>query len=97
MTTGGTDIASYIRGRLHLAGVTDRTPIGTVLDVLLTVVIGPPGRARAMAPQAQPGPVEDLATRPRDVGHEPGAAGRDGDARRDLNPAVSAVIRCTCA
>ena len=33
MTTGGTDIASYIRGRLHLAGVTDRTPIGTVLDV----------------------------------------------------------------
>jgi hypothetical protein len=42
MTTGGTDIASYIRGRLHLAGITDRTPIGTVVDVLLTIVIDVP-------------------------------------------------------
>jgi hypothetical protein len=42
MTTGGTDVAGYIRGRLHLAGVDGSTPIGTVLDVLLTIVVAVP-------------------------------------------------------
>lgn len=42
MTTGGTDIASWMRGRLFLAGVDDDTPVGTVLDVLSTVIVEVP-------------------------------------------------------
>jgi hypothetical protein len=45
MTCGPTDIAAYLRGRLHLAGVDADTPVGTVLDVLLTIVVDVPADA----------------------------------------------------
>jgi hypothetical protein len=42
MTTGESDLAGYFRGRLHIAGVDADTPVGTVLDVLMTIVIDTP-------------------------------------------------------
>jgi hypothetical protein len=42
MTTGGSDVAGYMRGRLHVGGVDAGTPLCTALDVLLTIVIDTP-------------------------------------------------------
>lgn len=42
MTTGGTDIAAYLRGKLHLARIDHTTPLATALDVLMTLVVDVP-------------------------------------------------------
>lgn len=37
-----TDTAAYLRGRLFMAGVSDRTPLATALDVLTVLVMEVP-------------------------------------------------------
>lgn len=41
-TVGRTDTAAYIRGKLFMAGVGQRTPLGTALDVLQVLVMDVP-------------------------------------------------------
>jgi hypothetical protein len=42
MTTDTTDVASYLRGRMFIHGVTHRTPLPVALDVLTTLVVDVP-------------------------------------------------------
>jgi hypothetical protein len=42
MTTGRDDVAAYVRGKLHLAGIDGDTPLPVLLDVLTTVVVDVP-------------------------------------------------------
>ncbi len=42
MTAGGTDLASWMRGRLHQSGVDGDTPLCTALDVVMTLVVDAP-------------------------------------------------------
>lgn len=43
-TSGGQDIAAYLRGRLIVAGLDDRAPISAVLDVLMTTMVDTPAK-----------------------------------------------------
>lgn len=42
MTTAHTDIASWVRGKLFIAGVDADTPLGAALDVTLVAVMDAP-------------------------------------------------------
>jgi hypothetical protein len=43
-TCGADDIAAYLRGRMILAGLDDRAPVSTVLDVLMTTMVDTPAK-----------------------------------------------------
>lgn len=43
MTSTRTDNAAYVRGKLHMAGVDESTPISTALDVVIVVAMEVPG------------------------------------------------------
>lgn len=45
MVEDTTDLAAYLRGRLHLARIDHDSPLGVALDVLMTVVVDVPAEA----------------------------------------------------